>query len=106
MNRSFEVFRAIRYMATGGDQIELNPPRKPDITPTPICQNRPGPIGREKPNKRFAEKMTIVKPITTVRKLVGNAVICHEVTKMLTMIASAKYLYFLAVCILSVERMN
>ena len=106
MNCSFGVLRAIRYIATGGDQIELNPPRKPERTPTPICHLKPGPIGREKPKSRFAEKMIMAKPITTVRKPVGKAVMFHAVIKMLTIIASAKYLYFFAVCTRSLDLVN
>ena len=37
-NCSLEKSLAIRYIATGGDQIELKPPRTPDIKPIRICQ--------------------------------------------------------------------
>ena len=76
------------------------PTQKPERTPTPICQRRPGPIGSEKPN-RFAEKNDHGQTDHDRQKPVGKAVMFHEVTKMLTMIANAKYLYLLTVCIRS-----
>jgi hypothetical protein len=37
MNSYFETLRANRYIATGGDQIELRPPRTPADTPMAMC---------------------------------------------------------------------
>ena len=71
MNMSLDALRAIRYIATGGDQIEDRPPRTPDSVPTPICHPRPGPTGRVTPNRRLTEKITIITPIATVSRAVG-----------------------------------
>ena len=71
MKRSLGVSRAIRYMATGGDQIELRPPRTPATTPKAPCQTGPGPIGTVTPNSRFSEKITIALPMATVSRAVG-----------------------------------
>ena len=71
MNMSFGVFRAIRYIATGGDQMEDSPPSTPDTTPTPSCQPRPGPTGSDRPNSRLSEKITIATPMATVSRAVG-----------------------------------
>ena len=71
MNMSFGVLRAIRYIATGGDQIEDKPPRTPDTMPTPTCHPRPGPTGNDRPNSRFSENTTIAMPMATVSRAVG-----------------------------------
>ena len=85
-------------MATGGDQIELNPPKTPEIIPTKICQKYPSPIFNLIPNKIFDEKTTIAKPIANVNRDVGYDVIKIEVTKMLTIIVKAKKRNSKAVC--------
>ena len=38
MNSALETWRARRYIATGGDQIELNPPSTPANKPKARCQ--------------------------------------------------------------------
>ena len=77
-------------MATGGDQIELNPPKIPEINPTKICQKYPSPIFNLMPNKIFAEKTTIAKPIAKVNKDVGYEVMKIEVIKILKIIVNEK----------------
>ena len=101
MNFSFETSRATKYIATVGDQIELIPPSTPDTTPNPRCQPWPGPIRNLIPNKRFNENNTMAIPIATVKSAVGYSAMNVDVTKMQTMIATAKSQYSRAIAHLS-----
>ncbi|CAI8405499.1 MAG: Uncharacterised protein [Rhodospirillaceae bacterium] len=59
-------------MATGGDQIELSPPKMPEQSPTPICQTGAAVTGNFTPDNNCRENITIAKPIDTVSKAVGK----------------------------------
>lgn len=97
MNSSFDTFCVSKYIATGGDQIELRPPRVPENSPTATCQLRPGPIGMWAPNIWVSEKIIIAKPIEIVRVAVGKERINNDVKKMLDMMATPKSQYLAAI---------
>ena len=90
MKRSLSMPRAIRYMATGGDQIELTPPRTPDTIPNPSCQPMPGPMLNLNPISPFSATMIMATPIEIVKSAVGYDAIKSEVIKMLTRMAAPK----------------
>ena len=68
---SLDTLRARRYIATGGDQIELRPPNMPENSPTPTCQPIWPLTGRVMPKSRLTENATIATPIEAVSKPVG-----------------------------------
>ena len=106
INSSLGVFRARRYIATGGDQIELSPPKTPENNPTPTCHPSASEMGRGIRNNKLTEKATIAQPMATVSIAVGNEVMNNEVIKILNIMATANHLYFIAICSLFSDRVN
>ena len=71
MNLSLSRPLAIKYIATGGDHIELNPPKIPEIIPKIICKNFPFLIFNLRPTRPFKAYITIAVPIEIVSNSVG-----------------------------------
>jgi hypothetical protein len=83
MNLSLSRPLAIRYMATGGDHIELSPPKIPEIIPKIICKKFPSLTFNFIPTKPFNAYMTIAVPIEIVSNSVGYEDINNEVINIL-----------------------
>jgi len=97
INSAFETLRARRYIATGGDQIELNPPRPPENKPIITCHFKLSPNEILAPNIWLRENATMANPIETDIKDFGNDMMKRDVKKMLTIIARPKSQYFFAI---------
>ena len=93
INFSFEMPLAIKYIATGGDQIELNPPKTPAIDPNIICQIIFLSIFNFTPIKSFITNTIIAIPIDMVKKSVGYKFINIDTQKILKIKTKEKYLY-------------
>jgi len=97
INSALETLRARRYIATGGDQIELNPPRPPENKPIITCHFKPSPNEILAPNIWLRENATMANPIETDIKDFGNDMMKRDVKNMLTIIARPKSQYFFAI---------
>jgi len=72
-----------------GDQIELKPPRTPDKTPKPTCQDLLSLIFIFIPIRPLRDTITIAKPIEIVSSPVGYFERKSDVKKILKIIAMA-----------------
>ena len=106
INFSLETSLASRYIAIGGDQIELNPPSMPETMPVVICHPYFGPIKSFTPTKVLIEKATMAMPIEIVIRALGYDLINIDVTKIVIINAIAQYLYSIITCLLFLERRN
>ena len=97
INSVLETLFARRYMAIGGDQIELKPPRTPEKIPTPVCHFNPLPRTILVPNIWVNEKVVMAKPMDTMRTAFGKDMIKNDVRKMLIIIEMPNSQYFFAI---------
>ena len=97
MNSAFEALRASKYIATGGDQIELKPPRTPAKTPMAKCQIELAPKDIFVPNIWLRENDIIANPIVTEMIDFAKDIINKDVKKILTIIDTPKSQYFFAI---------
>ena len=99
INSALETLRARRYIATGGDQIELKPPRAPENNPMLTCHFKLSPNEIFAPNIWLNENATMANPIEADIRDFGNDMIKRDVRKMLTIIERPKSQYFFAIWI-------
>ena len=97
MNSAFETLRASKYIATGGDQIELKPPRPPANIPMATCQIELAPKDIFAPNIWLRENDIIAKPMVTEMMDLGKDIMNRDVKKMLTIIERPKSQYLFAI---------
>ena len=90
INSALDTFWARRYIATGGDQIELKPPNTPENKPTPTCQAGLWLIEIVAPNIWVNENAIIAKPIAIDITALGKDKINREVRKILAIMESPK----------------
>ena len=96
INSALLTLRASKYIATGGDQIELRPPKTPENNPTPICQPQLSFIGNLASNICVNENDIIAIPMDVVSKAFGYDKMKNEVMNMLTTIENANNQYLFA----------
>jgi len=97
MNSAFETLRASKYIATGGDQIELRPPRTPASIPIAKCHAELAPKDILAPNIWLSENDIMAKPIVTEIKALGKDIMNRDVRKMLIIIDTPKSQYLFAI---------
>jgi len=97
MNSTLETRRARRYIATGGDQIELKPPSRPANKPTARCHIDPAPKDIFVPTIWLSENNIMAKPIVIEIIDLGKDIMNRDVKNMLTIKDKPISQYFFAI---------